>query len=212
VTTLRLAHHEKLLARAFTCDYSVPLQEVATPTQLQAWLSREQPGPIQSSDEVRAAVRSLLRWGGFKPSGRSKPASEYLDKAESLASINAAVDAGNVVSLHSGLPISVIDLDLALPPYRLEIVTEKIGYVFNPSGQELDLKGLLCLWDSQGPCASPVKDSQRSKTHGQTRRTLCLIWGSQEVAAQVESALKFYHQVLSHQPEVSNLSPVAFEN
>lgn len=212
VTTLRLTQHEKLLARAFTCDYAVPLQEVATPTSLLAWLSRSQSAPVQSGDEVRSAVRSLLRWGGFKPSGRSKPASEYLDKAENLASINAAVDAGNVVSLHSGLPISVIDLDLALPPYRLEIVTEKTSYVFNPSGQELDLKGLLCLWDSQGPCASPVKDSQRSKTHGQTRRTLCLIWGSQEIAAQVESALAFYHQVLSHQPEVSNLSPVAFEN
>lgn len=212
VTTLRLSNHEKLLARAMTCDYSLPLQEVTTPSQVLAWLSRQSPAPIQSGDEVRTAVRALLRWGGFKPSGRSKPASEYLEKAESLPSINAAVDAGNVVSLHSGLPISVIDLDLVRAPYRLEVVAEKTSYIFNPSGQELDLKGLLCLWDSLGPCASPVKDSQRSKTHGQTRRTLCLIWGSQEVADQVEAALEFYHQVLSHQSEVCNLSPVAWEN
>ncbi len=213
MTTVRLAHHEKLLARAFTCEYSLPLQEVATPTQVLTWLARTQvPASIQNGDGVRTAVRALLRWGGFKPSGRSKPASEYLDKTENLPSINAAVDACNVVSLYSGFPISVIDLDLISAPYRVEVVAEKTSYIFNPSGQELDLKGLICLWDSHGPCASPVKDSQRSKTHGQTRRTLCLIWGSQEVAGQVEDALQFYYQVLSHQPEICNLSPVTWEN
>ena len=58
-------------------------------------------------------VRNLLRHGGFKPSGRSKPASEYLISAVEkgrLGSINAAVDCCNVASLHSGLPISVVDV------------------------------------------------------------------------------------------------------
>src|SRR5262249_20773683 len=34
--------------------------------------------PLRSDDEVREKVRALLRQGGFKPTGRSKPASEYL--------------------------------------------------------------------------------------------------------------------------------------
>jgi hypothetical protein len=45
---------------------------------------------------VRAAVRDMLRPGGCKPTGRGKPASEYLVRAASegqLAPINLAVDA-----------------------------------------------------------------------------------------------------------------------
>lgn len=36
-----------------------------------------------------------------------------------LGSINAAVDACNVVSLHSGLPISVVDLERAKAPLSI---------------------------------------------------------------------------------------------
>lgn len=74
-------------------------------------LDREATAPFQPSDGVRKAVRDLLREGGFKPSGRSKPASEYLAGVDSLGGINPVVDACNAASLHSGLPISVVDLD-----------------------------------------------------------------------------------------------------
>ena len=37
-------------------------------------------GPLTTLDTVRP-VRDLLRHGGFKPAGRSKPASEYLAAA-----------------------------------------------------------------------------------------------------------------------------------
>lgn len=197
---IEVAPNERLLACHFACDFPAPLEEMPPAPRLASLLRKESAAPFAAPDEkVRAAIRSLLRHGGFKPTGRSKPASEYLEKAFQdgfLQSINPAVDACNAVSLHSGLPISVIDTELAQPPYRLEIVADKVSYVFNPSGQELDLKGLICLWDSQGPCGSPVKDSQRTKTHGRTRRTLCLIWGSQELPELVESALRFYQELL----------------
>jgi DNA/RNA-binding domain of Phe-tRNA-synthetase-like protein len=94
----------------------------------------------------------------------------------------------------------VIDAERAVPPYRLAVVPEKSRYVFNPSGQELDLKGLLCLWDAVGPCGSPVKDSQRTKTDLQTRKTLCLIWGCAEFPERVEQALQDYLSLLSGWP------------
>lgn len=197
---IEFAPHERLLPHWFFCRFPRALGEMAPPDELQAWLKKQAPAPLHPSEEVRAATRSLLRWGGFKPSGRSKPASEFLEKAHQegiLGSINLAVDACNVVSLHSGLPISVVDAELALAPYRVEVVQDKVSYVFNPSGQELDLKGLVCLWDAQGPCGSPVKDSQRTKTHAGTTDTLCLIWGSQEVAAQVEAAGRWYRELLT---------------
>ncbi|MBT9584778.1 hypothetical protein IV102_15650 [bacterium] len=192
--------HDRLLARAFRCDFDRPLGQQPSSGRILRLLRKEELPSLSSDDTVRSAVRSLLRWGGFKPTGRSKPASEYLEKAFQdgyLQPINAAVDACNAVSLHSGLPISVIDTQLALPPYRLEVVADKVSYIFNPSGQELDLKGLICLWDSQGPCGSPVKDSQRTKTHEGTRQTLCLIWGSRELSGQVEAALSLYQELLT---------------
>ena len=79
--------------------------------------NQQSPFEIHSDEDrystVKAAVRDLLRNGGFKPTGRGKPASEYLVKEVSngkLGSINPIVDTLNVVSLHSGLPISVVDL------------------------------------------------------------------------------------------------------
>src|SRR6185503_4009822 len=136
-------------------------------------------------------VRDLLRQHGYKPTGRGKPASEFLVGAASdapLARINLAVDACNGVSLHSGLPISVVDLDRAREPLSIRVAEAGASYVFNASGQTIDLEGLLCLFDAEGPCANAVKDAQRTKTHGGTRRTLSIVWGTNALpgrAAQV---------------------------
>jgi DNA/RNA-binding domain of Phe-tRNA-synthetase-like protein len=154
---------------------------------------------MQSSDEIRTAVRDLLRHGGFKPTGRSKPASEYLIKAAgqgALSSINVAVDACNAVSLHSGLPISVVDLDRASEPFSVGIAPEATAYVFNPSGQTIDVSGLLCLFDADGPCGNAVKDSQRSKTSPQTRRTLSLIWGTNALPGRAAETETWYQDLL----------------
>jgi DNA/RNA-binding domain of Phe-tRNA-synthetase-like protein len=132
-------------------------------------------------EPLRAAIRDLLRHGGFKPSGRNKPASEYL--ARGLPSINLAVDAGNLVSLHGGLPISVIDLDRVAPPLRVAIAPEGTTYPFNPSGQVFDASGLVCLFDAEGVSATAVKDAQRTKTSASTVRTLSIVWGARAFAA-----------------------------
>src|SRR5579885_1789106 len=108
--------HSLLDLRAFVTTFPRPLGEMLSPPQWQALLAGNGPAPLTSDDAVREAVRKLLRHGGFKPTGRSKPASEYLVKAirEGLLSpINLAADACNIVSLYSGLPISVVDLDRA---------------------------------------------------------------------------------------------------
>src|SRR6266487_3919766 len=104
---------------------------MASPPDLQSLLSLEAVAPLRSEDAVREAVRQLLRQGGFKPTGRSKPASEYLIRAVGegkLASINVAVDVCNVVSLHSGLPISVVDLDRACAPFRVGVAAPESSF------------------------------------------------------------------------------------
>ena len=194
---LTIDDHPLLDARVFATIFSRPLEESSH--DLSNWLSLECDAPLSSSDSIRKAVRDLLRHGGFKPTGRSKPAAEYLIKAVtqgSLAPINAAVDICNVVSLHSGLPISVVDLDRAREPFRIGIAPVDTSYVFNATGQTIKLDGLVCLFDAEGPCANAVKDCQRTKTNESTRRTLSVIWGTVELPGHTDATFAWYRELL----------------
>lgn len=141
----------------------------------------------------------MLRFGGYKPTGRGKPASEYLVRAAedgSLGPINVAVDACNVVSLHSGFPISVVDAERSRPPFRIAVAEPGARYVFNRTGQEIDLGGLVCLFDAEGACANAVKDSQRTKTHEHTTSTVSVIWGVAGHEARLTRAVEWYRSLL----------------
>ncbi len=191
--------HPLLDAAAFITTFPAPLGQLGAREELVALLGPGAAAPLTSDDAVRSAVRALLRHGGYKPTGRGKPAAEYLLRAVAegaLASINAAVDACNVVSLHSGLPISVVDLDRAKPPFRLGLAPAGATYVFNASGQAIDVEGLLCLFDADGPCANAVKDSQRTKTTPETTRTLTVLWGTTALPGRTAKALAWYREVL----------------
>ena len=51
------------------------LDDLAPAPAVTSLLSLDAAAPLQSSDQIRACVRDLLRAGGFKPAGRNKPAS-----------------------------------------------------------------------------------------------------------------------------------------
>ena len=190
--------HPSLDAALFTTTFPAPLGELESPAWLVDLLHLDAPAPFSPDDETRRIVRDVFRHGGYKPTGRGKPASEYLVRAAGeakLSSINAAVDLCNVVSLHSGLPISVVDLDRAREPFRIGIAAAGESYVFNASGQEIALAGLLCLHDSEGPCANGVKDSERTKTGPRTRRTLSVIWGAEVLSTRTTGAVAWYREL-----------------
>ena len=152
---------------------------------------------------VKGAVRALLRQGGYKPSGRSKPASEYLVGARAegrFPSINPLVDVCNLVSVTSGLPISVVDLELTRGALAIVVCPQGTSYVFNPSGQVIDASGLLAVFDAEGPTGTPVKDAQRTKTHDGTRTTLSIIWGSKQLAGRTREATSWYRQLVASIP------------
>src|SRR5262245_13146155 len=93
---ITITPHPLLDLRAFVTRFPKPLGELPSPPELTALLALVAPAPLCSDDGVREAVRQLLRHGGFKPTGRSKPASEYLLRTvgeAKLSSINLAVDA-----------------------------------------------------------------------------------------------------------------------
>jgi len=142
-------------------------------------------------DATRTAIRDLLRCGGFKPTGRSKPASEYLAGVattggpEAFPRISNLVDINNLVSLRTGWPCSLIDLDLAgTHAFEVRFGLRDETYVFNRAGQSIDVTGLICLARAGGePIANPVKDSMATKTHEGTSRVLFVTYASNRVAS-----------------------------
>lgn len=196
---LTIDPHPLLEAASFTATFPQPLGALGRVEPVMALLALDAPAPFKSDDAVREAVRKLLRHGGYKPTGRGKPASEYLLRAVgegALGSINVAVDACNVASLHSGLPISVVDLARAKAPFRLGVAPGGSSYVFNQGGQTIDLGGLLCLFDAEGPCANAVKDAQRTKTTPETTQVMVVVWGTKALPGRAAQAAKWYRELL----------------
>jgi DNA/RNA-binding domain of Phe-tRNA-synthetase-like protein len=201
--TVTVAPHPMLDVGAFVTRFAHPLCELVTPASILAYVAAQAPAPVCATDTVRAEVRALLRHGGFKPAGRSKPASEYLHAVQSegrFPAINAAVDACNVVSLHSGLPISLVDLDKLVGNLSISIAPAGTSYVFNPSGQVIDVGGLVCLFDSEGPTGTPVKDAQRTKTHDGTRAAISIVWGTKSLNGRTAKTTAWYRELVQQIP------------
>jgi len=191
--------HPLLRPAAFTTTFPRPLGEIPTPSWVLNLLDLDAEAPVQRDDALRMRVRDMLRVWGHKPAGRGKPASEYLIRAVGdggLGSINLAVDICNVVSLHSGFPIALVDLARSSPPFRVALGPEEGSYVFNAAGQEMSLKGLICLFDGDGPCGNPVKDAHRVKTNEFTLRTLTVLWGVAGYENGREAAVAWYRELL----------------
>jgi DNA/RNA-binding domain of Phe-tRNA-synthetase-like protein len=202
--------HPLLRPVAFTTD--LPAQPgLPSPPWLDDLLRLDAPAPVQRHEDRRTHVRDALRTAGYKPTGRGKPASEYLVRAATegqLRSINLPVDACNVASLHSGFPITVVDLDRARPPFHIDIADDDDRYVFNPSGQEIRLGGLTCLFDADGPCGNAVKDAQRTKTDATTRRTLSIVWGCQPHEDALQETVRWYRALLERAGATTRPVPI----
>jgi DNA/RNA-binding domain of Phe-tRNA-synthetase-like protein len=133
-------------------------------------------------DEARiSAVRAMLRHGRYRPSGRGKPASEYLARLPSdrFPRIYPVVDVINLTSLEAQLPVSLIDLGrLGASAFHLRRGREGEGYVFNAGGQTIDVQDLLtvCTVPDDEPVANPVKDSMRAKVGPDSGDVLAVVY------------------------------------
>jgi len=134
------------------------------------------------SPPLKDSIRSLLKRGGFKPTGRNKPASEYLAQAARegrFPFINNLVDINNYLSLLSGLPISLLDLDVTGQDISLRTGKKDESFVFNASGQIINVEGLICICRKDGgPLGNPVKDSMEAKLKESSENALGVIYAS----------------------------------
>jgi DNA/RNA-binding domain of Phe-tRNA-synthetase-like protein len=152
----------------------------------------------------KKAVRDMLRFGKFAPSGRSRPSSEYL-LASALRGgfplVNPAVDVNNAVSLASGYPASIFDQQLCGSALLVRRGVSGESYVFNPSGQRIDLEDLLCVCrrDAAGwtPCGNPVKDSLATRTSDTTKNIVAIIYAPiADPLADLEQAGELFSSLL----------------
>lgn len=127
-------------------------------------------------DLFRKACRDMLRIGSYKPTGRSKPSSEYLLRSvtqDSFPRINTVADINNYISLKYVVPISLWDTSkIAADSVLFRPGRTNEQFVFNPSGQTIGLTDLVTGFavsaDTESPIITPVKDCQQTKTDENT--------------------------------------------
>jgi DNA/RNA-binding domain of Phe-tRNA-synthetase-like protein len=149
--------------------------------------------PGIDTDARRTASRDMLRNGRYKPTGRGKPASEYLVRAaaEGFPAINSLVDVNNLISLQERLPITMWDVN-RVGSYEMVFRLGRDGetYVFNRSGQVLDVRDLVVgcrITPESGaegePVVSPIKDSELAKTGDDTDDVVACVYAPVNVVS-----------------------------
>lgn len=141
-------------------------------TRLSQLLAIRMKSLTESEENFRKACRDMLRNGSYKPTGRGKPASEYLLREAmqgNFPRINTLVDINNYISLKYSVPISLWD--------RQKINSESCifrpgnegeSFIFNLTGQTIQLRDLVTGFavceGKEVPIITPIKDSQLTKT------------------------------------------------
>jgi hypothetical protein len=165
----------------------------------------------------KTAVRGMLRFGKYRPTGRGKPSSEYLLAAAlngEFPLVNGPVDVNNAVSLECGYPASIFDGDLCGSELLLRRGIAGESYIFNPSGQSIELEDLLCVCRKEGevwlPCGNPVKDSMATKTRESTRNVAAVIYApATEPLSDLEAAASRFADLLRSECRASQTGCLA---
>jgi DNA/RNA-binding domain of Phe-tRNA-synthetase-like protein len=198
---LGIVRAERIIADVYPSELNESLDGV---------LRSRREGLAAAEELRRRAGRDMLRNGVYKPTGRAKPASEYLLRAAeegAFPRINAPVDICNFLSLKHVIPISIWDLDLSEASrfvFRLGRAGER--YVFNEGGQVIDVEDLLvgCRVRGEGsadgePIVNPVKDCLVTKTTQQTTRVAACVYAPVEAttATDLENISAEFAELLS---------------
>ena len=125
-----------------------------------------------------AATRAAYRALGKDPA-RYRPSSEALlrriAQSKPLPRVNALVDAGNLASVRTALPIGFYDIGKLRPPVRLRCGAP--GETYDAIGRgPMNLAGLPLLADADGPFGSPTSDSQRTSVQDGAVRALFVVF------------------------------------
>ncbi len=135
----------------------------------------------------KGPVRDMLRFGKYKPTGRGKPACEYLMRSAGegrFPKINGLVDTLNLVSFREALPISLLDLErTGGSSFVVRRGRDGESFVFNAGGQTIGLFDLLLVAGAEdAPFANPVKDSMASKLVEASSDVMAVVYAPEALA------------------------------
>lgn len=153
-------------------------------------------------DPVFRAYRDFF-WRIRVDPTKTRPSSEALVRRAlrgSFPRVFTVVDAGNIASAYTGVPIGLYDLSRAAPPLTLTL--SRGGEAFNPIGGEPEAlpAGLPILADSRGVVMHvyPYRDSVETAIREDTREVLALGAGVPGVEeSRVAEAVKKVYELLS---------------
>lgn len=186
-----------IVARGCTTESACAPLQAALDEEIRRARARE------GTDDIKRVVRDLLRHGKYKPTGRGKPASEYLLKSaaeDRFPHINNLVDINNLISLRSLLPISLVDLSRAQTgTFAIRRGLPDESYVFNPAGQVIGLQDLLLVsrLPDDVPCANPVKDSMATKLDDTSRDVMAVLYAPPALADVLAQATRDFAEALT---------------
>ena len=153
---------------------------------------------LGTPDEWQKGGRGLLKQSGFRPTGRSKPASEYLmrtlEETREFTFINNLVDINNLLSLKTYLPMSVLDAGAFSGALQMRFAEPGESYVFNQAGHSIDLKQLLVVCDAgdgsdlSTPLGNPIKDSMAGKLQDSTASAVAIIYAPPALVSEEQMA------------------------
>ncbi|MEL9940177.1 MAG: phenylalanine--tRNA ligase beta subunit-related protein [Ignisphaera sp.] len=153
------------------------------------------------TDPVVRAYRDFFWRIGIDPT-KTRPASEALVRRGlrgSFPRINPVVDAGNIASAYTMVPIGIYDLAYAKPPFKITV--SRGGEVFRPigGGEEKLGKGVPILVDSGGVVMHiyPHRDSVETMVREGTKEVLVVGAGVPNVdEALVRKAVEMVAKLL----------------
>jgi DNA/RNA-binding domain of Phe-tRNA-synthetase-like protein len=166
---------------------------------------------LKDNPTVRA-YRNFYWRLGIDPT-KTRPSGEALLRrvlhGNELPRISTVVDAYNLASTKTIIPISGFDKDHLNPPFHVQFA--KNGETFLGIGMvkpvTLTDKMLVLADEKQVLCIYPYRDSDYTKITGQTRNMLIVGYGAQEIAEQqlteaVETTIAYVKLVSSGETEI----------
>jgi len=156
-------------------------------------------------DQTVRAYRDFYWRLGIDPT-KTRPSGEALLRrvlhGDELPNISTVVDAYNLASLKTIIPISGFDLDHLSPPFQIRFA--KDGEMFTGIGMSKPMplaeKMLILADEKQVLCIYPYRDSDYTKITLQTRNALIVGYGvpgttEQQLKEAAETALSYIKQI-----------------
>lgn len=159
---------------------------------------------LKDNPTVRA-FRAFYWKLGIDPT-KTRPSGEALLRrvlhGDELPHVSAVVDAYNLASTKTILPISGFDADLLNPPFHIRFASN--GEIFTGIGMNKPIsltdKTLILTDEKQILCIYPYRDADSTKITMQTRNALIIAYGVPRIGEQIlkeaaETTLDYIKQV-----------------